>query len=131
MDPVLSDESPPGSRPSAAPRRVHELLIGLVLIASVFLVFGRVTQADFVKWDDDINIYRNPHMGGLEAGRLKWMFTDFKSSRVYCPFALLTQTVVYEFFGLNPRAYHLVNLLFHIANTILVFALLCRLFPFL
>ena len=131
MCPVSLDPNPPGSRPSVTPRRVHELFIALVLIVSVFLVFGRVTQADFVKWDDDINIYKNPHFGGLEAGRLKWMFTEFKSTRVYCPFALLTQAVVYEFFGLNPRGYHLVNFLFHIANTALVFALLCRLFPLL
>ena len=131
MCPVFSEPSPPVSRPSVNPRRVHELFIALVLIVSVFLVFGRVTQADFVKWDDDINIYKNPHIGGLEAGRLKWMFTDFKSSRVYVPFAWLTWAVVYEFFGLNPRGYHLVNLLFHIANTALVFVLLCRLFPLL
>ena len=131
MRPVFSDPRPPVSRPSVTPRRVYELFIALVLIVSVFLVFGRVTQADFVKWDDDINIYKNPQFGGLEAGRLKWMFTEFKSTRVYCPFALLTQAVVYEFFGLNPRGYHLVNLLFHMANTALVFALLCRLFPLL
>jgi hypothetical protein len=111
------------------PHRTYGLLIALVLIGSVFLVFGRVPQADFVKWDDDINIYRNPHIGGLDAGRLKWMFTDFKSSRVYVPFAWLTWAVVYEIFGLNPRGYHLVNFFFHIANTALVFALLCRLFP--
>src|SRR6185503_5627097 len=65
------------------------------------------------------------------AGRLKWMFTDFKSSRVYVPFGWLTWAVVYELFGLNPRGYHLVSFLFHLANTALVFALLCRLFPLL
>ena len=45
-------------------------MIGLVLIASVFLVFGRVTEADFVKWDDDINIHSNPHIGGLDTSSL-------------------------------------------------------------
>src|SRR3989442_14304908 len=116
MCPDSLDQSLPASRPPVTPRRVHELLVVLVLIVSVFLVFGRVTQADFVKWEDDINIYKNPHFGGLEAGRLKRMFTEFKFTRVYCPFALLTQAVVYELFGLNPRGYHLVNFLFHIAN---------------
>jgi len=126
---VSSDPRPPDSRPSDSPRRDYKLFVGFVLVVSVFLVFGRVTQANFVKWDDDINIYRNPNIGGLEAARLTWMFTDFKSSRVYVPFAWLTWGLVYEVFGLNPRGYHLVNLLFHIANTALVFALLCRLLP--
>ena len=131
MSPVASEPSPPVSQPSVTPRLVHELFIAFVLVLSVFLVFGRVTQADFVKWDDDINIYRNPNIGGLEASRLKWMFTDFKSSRVYVPFGWLTWGVVYELFGLNPRAYHLVNFLFHLANTVLIFVLLCQLFPLL
>jgi hypothetical protein len=128
MCPDNLDTGPPGSQPSVT-RRTYGLLIALVLIGSVFLVFGRVTQADFVKWDDDINIYKNPHMGGFEVSRLKWMFTDFKSTRVYCPFALLTQMIICEFVGLNPQGFHLVNLLFHIANTVLIFAFLCRLFP--
>src|SRR4030095_2332133 len=120
MCPDTSDSGPPGARPSATPHRVHQLWIALVLITSVFLVFGRVPQADFVKWDDDINIYRNPNIGGLDASRLKWMFADFKSSRVYVPFGWLTWAVVYELYGLNPRGYHLVSFLFHIANTALV-----------
>ena len=87
MCPVSLDPNPPGSRPSVTPRRVHELFIALVLIVSVFLVFGRVTQADFVKWDDDINIYRNPHIGGLEASRLKWMLDALKARIAVPPIA--------------------------------------------
>jgi len=60
------------------------------------------------------------------------MFTDFKLHRVFiCPVRLADLGVVYELFGLNPRGYHLVNFLIHIANTAWVFALLCRLFPLL
>jgi lipoprotein NlpI len=129
MCPGSSDPGPAAGPDSGARLRTYTLWIALLLIVAVFLVFGRVIGAEFVKWDDDINIYRNPHIGGLEASRLKWMFTDFKSSRVYVPFAWLTWAVVYELFGLNPRGYHLVNFLFHQANTLLVFAFLCRLFP--
>ena len=123
------EQSLPVSSPRAARSPVDELLAVFLLIFSVALVFGPVLQADFVQWDDDINIYKNPHVGGLSADRLKWIWTDYKYGRVYAPFAWMTWSLVFDWCGLNPGGYHLVNLLFHIANTVLVFRLLFGLCP--
>ena len=81
--------------------RLTFLLPAVVLALIVINVFSPVLRADFVMWDDDINIYKNPHLGGLDSARLVWMFTDFSYSRVYNPVAWLTWSAVYECFGLG------------------------------
>lgn len=99
------------------------LALGLITLA----VFGSVLRADFVRWDDDINIYRNPHLGPLSLERVLWAFTDPGYVRYYAPLSWLSVLVVHQFFGLNPLGYHLLSLLLHSANVVLVFLVTRRL----
>ncbi|UCG59240.1 MAG: tetratricopeptide repeat protein [Phycisphaerales bacterium] len=95
------------------------------VVATVTLVtFVRVLGADFVMWDDDIAIYQNPNLGGLSLERLRWIFTDVDSAMRYYPLTLLSWSITYHFWGLNPFWYHLGNWLLHGANSVLVFLLL-------
>jgi hypothetical protein len=73
--------------------------------------------------DDDVNIALNPHMGGLGAGRLHWMFTDMSYARRYLPLGWLNFSATYEFAGLDPAAYHAVAVALYAVNMALVFAL--------
>src|SRR5262249_44884345 len=86
--------------------------------------YWNVPRADFVMWDDDINIYRNPHHGGLSWGRVVWMFTDIYYVVYYGPLSWLSLSVIYEFFGFNPFGFHLASFLLHFANTALVYFLI-------
>lgn len=90
----------------------------------VCAVFSRGLLNDFVQWDDDINIYKNPHVQGLDAGRVKWMFTDIGWVRYYAPLAWLSVAVIHEFSGLDPFGYHLASLLLHCANSVLLYWLI-------
>ena len=76
--------------------------------------------------DDDVNVTLNPHMGGLSAARLQWMFTDWSYARRYLPLGWLNFSATYEFAGLGPLAYHAVALALYCANAALVYALLLR-----
>ena len=80
------------------------------LVTSIFfltaLCYWKTVSADFVKWDDDINIYRNPHLKGVGSEQLYWMFTDFDYMRRYVPLAWLGWGLNYELDGLNPSTYH-------------------------
>ena len=87
-------------------------------------VFWRVLGNGFVQWDDDIMVYQNPHIQGLDAKRLLWMFTDVAYSMRYKPLTWLCYAVVYSLRGFDPLAFHLVGVLFHCANTILIFVVL-------
>jgi tetratricopeptide (TPR) repeat protein len=101
-------------------------IIALLLGIGALLTFSPVVHHDFVQWDDNLNITGNPHIKELNAESLRWMFTDTTLMRRYVPLAWLNWAVVYQFFGMSPRAFHGVALLLHVSNVFLVFLLLRR-----
>jgi len=113
------------SSPLAA-RRLQRWVL-LALCGIIVAVFGGVWGHEFVHYDDAANIYGNPHLKGLGWEELKWMFTDTRYARRYMPLGWMSYAVDYQWFGLNPRAYHLGNLLLHMVNGVLLFFLLKRL----
>jgi hypothetical protein len=99
-----------------------------LLLAVAFAANRRVLDFGFLYLrDDDINVALNPHMGGLNAGRLEWMFTDWSYVRRYIPLGWLNFSATYEFAGLDPRPYHAVALGLFLLNGALVFALAAHL----
>ena len=67
------------------PIAVAALLAGVTLI-----VYAGVLDADFVMWDDDISIYKNPNLGALSWARLGWIFSDVDTTLRYVPLTLLS-----------------------------------------
>lgn len=84
--------------------RPHHRTTAIVfaLVAVVFGVFFRTLESGFLRWDDDINVFENPHVQGLTAENLRWMFTDFEQAIRYKPLSWLAWALVHEVFGLNP-----------------------------
>jgi tetratricopeptide (TPR) repeat protein len=119
MTPIASSSA------SAAGRL--QMWVLLALCGITLAVFGGVWGHEFVHYDDSANIYGNPHLKGLGWEEIKWMFTDTSYARRYMPLGWMSYAVDYQFFGLNPRAYHLGNLLLHAFNVVLLFFLLKRL----
>src|SRR5690349_11659041 len=101
MDDLISIRSERARPLTEHPSRLAVATLILIAIA----VFSNVPNAGFVQWDDDINIYRNPHHGGLTWSRVVWMFTDVKYVMYYAPLSWFTLSVLYELFGLNPFGY--------------------------
>ncbi len=133
---VKADSASPGSptdfnacpeeRPSTADRKLQGWLLAGV-VALTLTVFAGVGSNEFVHFDDNINIYENPHLSGLSAASLKWMFTDTAYAKRYMPLGWLTYAATQQLFGLNPRAFHAVSLLLHLANVVVLFLVLKRL----
>jgi len=90
-----------------------------VCIAVYSPTFGH----DFVFFDDDINIYSNPHLGPPAWSRLKWMLTDAAYVRRYMPIGWLSYAVVTAFTGLDPRGFHVACVFIHGVNTALIFGI--------
>jgi tetratricopeptide (TPR) repeat protein len=110
----------PASRLARVLQSPLVISLGIAIITSA--VFIRVLSADFVMWDDDLFIYKNPTLGGLTSGNLRLIFTNVTaSSSWYTPLIGLRWSIIYQFFHLNPFGYHLVNLLLHAADAVLVF----------
>ncbi|HVE39130.1 MAG TPA: tetratricopeptide repeat protein [Planctomycetota bacterium] len=98
----------------------RRVLIPVGLALAVAIAFSPVLRADFVNWDDDANILRNPYYRGLAPANLSWMFTTFHMGH-YQPLAWLTLGLDYVLWGMNPAGYHFTNLLLHGVNTILCY----------
>lgn len=98
----------------------------LLIAVAVFVSFLPVLGNDFVNWDDWFYFAENPRYRGLSPSHLKWMFTTLYGGH-YQPISWLTHALVYEFWGMDPTGYHLVNVLLHIANAMLLYALIIAL----
>jgi tetratricopeptide (TPR) repeat protein len=99
----------------------------LLLAAMTLIVFWPVTRCDFINYDDPDYFTSNPHvLTGLALGNVLWAFTTGHASNWH-PLTWLSLMLDAELFGKNPFGPHLVNLLFHAANTALLFLLLRKL----
>src|SRR6266487_3256336 len=114
---------------TALTRRVFTLpnlsMVMVMLITAA--VYWRVLAAGFVYWDDDVEIYANPHLKGISAETLRWMFFGTGYVVRYQPLTWLTWSIIYELFGLRPIGYHLASWLFHCLDAGLVFWLIRKL----
>lgn len=107
-------------------RRLGPLLALGVLGALVLFVFLPTLDHGWAPLDDELNFTNNPHYRGLSPDHLRWMATTRLAGH-YIPLSWLTLAVDHELSGMNPRGYHRTNLLLHLANAWLLFALAWRL----
>ena len=104
-----------------------EWIIGAVIVVVTTTVFWRVLESTFVTWDDDINIYKNDLIRGLDSGHAARMFLDVEQAMRYKPLTWLVWAIIYACDRLNPFGYHFANLLLHCTNAVLVFVIIRRL----
>ena len=99
----------------ALPRKTAAWPYAAAAAALTFLFLSGVLKNGFVNWDDDFNLVLNPYYRGLGWAQLKWAFTTFHMGH-YQPLSWLTLGADYLLWGMDPRGYHLTNLLLHAAN---------------
>ena len=106
---------------------VRPRLLCLWLALITLLLYLPVWQHGFVGYDDPDYVTENRVVqGGLTWRGVEWAFTTFHASNWH-PLTWLSHMLDCEVFGLDAGAQHLVNLLFHVANAVLLFILLLRL----
>ena len=99
----------------------HVFLIYLVLAGSALIAYEPVRRNDFVSYDDDAYITENPHVRtGITRDSVVWAFTQ-PHFYMWHPLTSLSHQLDCQLFGLNPFWHHLTSLLFHLANTLLLF----------
>jgi tetratricopeptide (TPR) repeat protein len=105
--------------------------MGLLLALITLLVYLPAARDGFVNYDDRDYVTENSVVQkGLTWTGIKWAFTTVFTNghaSYWHPLTWLSHMVDCELFGLNPGAHHLVNVLFHTANVVLLFLLLLRL----
>jgi protein O-mannosyl-transferase len=95
-----------------------------LLVAATFLAYQPAWRAGFI-WDDDVYVTRNVLLTAPDGLFRIWFSQDSPSQ--YCPMVYTSFRFERPFWGLNPTGYHLVNILLHATNALLVWRLLRRL----
>ncbi|MGQ9455738.1 MAG: tetratricopeptide repeat protein [Armatimonadota bacterium] len=100
------------------------LLLSVFLVALCLAIYWQTFGFEFVNLDDDRYVLRNPHVtNGLTWQGVKWAFTTVYAANWH-PFTWISHMVDCSLFGLHAGRHHITNVLFHVANALLLFWLL-------
>jgi len=110
--------------------KISEAGLGVVICLGLTLmtlaVYWPVNSHDFINYDDDEYVTENPHVQkGFTAESIRWAFTTGYAANWH-PLTWLSHMLDCQFFRLDAGRHHLVNVLLHIANTLLLFAVFRR-----
>src|SRR5215471_4649896 len=104
------------------PSAVVYLLLGLVTLGA----YWPILHNNFINFDDTQYITNNPHvLSGLKWNNLVWAFGSGYASNWH-PLTWLSHQLDVQVFGLRAGWHHVTSLLFHIANSVLLFTWLQR-----
>jgi len=99
----------------------YRIIIAICLILIVTsAVLSPCLKNDFTNWDDESYVIQNKEIRELSWSNIKQIFSSFYVS-LYLPLTMLSYSIEYHFFGLDPAPYHTTNLLLHLLNSLLVF----------
>ena len=102
------------------------LLIGAFLVIATLIAYWHAKDCAFVSFDDYEYVSQNSHIqSGVTVDAVRWAFTAFHAANWH-PLTWISHMIDVDLFGLNPEGHHVMNLLFHIANTLLLFFVLHR-----
>ncbi|MBI3331840.1 tetratricopeptide repeat protein [Candidatus Peregrinibacteria bacterium] len=101
------------------PRWVFVLGVYALMLAVTFLAFGEALGHGFAPVDDWFLITQNLAVQGISFENIKHVFTSY-DPELYIPLVFLTFQLNYLMGGLDPVGFHLLNLLLHAGNAMLV-----------
>jgi protein O-mannosyl-transferase len=101
-------------------------LICLLLALVTLAIYWPVIRCEFINYDDPVYVTENPPVqAGLTWKGAGWAFTTGHASNWH-PLTWLSLMLDSQLYGMKAGGYHATNLLFHVANTLLLFLLLRR-----
>jgi Flp pilus assembly protein TadD, contains TPR repeats len=102
-------------------KSLTKIIIVSIFIGIIISVYWRVTTFEFLYYDDQKYITSSARE--ISADSIFWAFTTRVAANWH-PLTSLSLMFDHNLHGLNAGGYHLTNLLFHIANTLLLLYLL-------
>ena len=105
-----------------------KILVCLFLVLTTVGVYGQVSHYDFINYDDDVYVTENRHVqSGLNYEDIVWSFSFAnKNSTYWHPLSWISHMLDVQLYGMDAGRHHLTNVLFHIANSIILFLVLHR-----
>jgi protein O-mannosyl-transferase len=104
--------------------RGRALIFAVVLTALTIFAYRPAWHGGFL-WDDDDYIIKNELLTASDGWQRIWFSLDSPSQ--YFPLTYSTFRIEHALWGLNTTGYHWINLLLHVGNALLIWAVLARL----
>lgn len=109
---------------TAQSRKQWLAAICIGLAAATFCIYLPITKDAFINFDDNAYVTDNPHVkAGLTWSGIVWAFKSGYAANWH-PLTWISHMVDCQLFGLNPAGHHLMNVLIHTANAVLLFIVL-------
>lgn len=119
--------NPKPCAPPSFPPALRRCLPALGLLGLTLAVYAQAHALGFVSFDDPDYVSQNPQIqSGLSWGTIAWAFTTHRAANWH-PLTWISLALDSTFFGTGPAGYHVMNVAFHAANTLLLHHLLKRL----
>ena len=101
-------------------------MVGAAIGLATLAIYSQTSKYGFIGIDDGPYLLANPMVkAGLTATGFVWAFTTFAASNWH-PWTWLSLMLDCQLFGVDSGASHLVNLAFHLANSLLLFIVCTR-----
>jgi tetratricopeptide (TPR) repeat protein len=122
----ISKEIQAGHDMAAFSGATQNLMICILLMAATVSVYFPVLKYPFINFDDNGYVTSNTHVNtGLNWNNFRWAWTTTTAGNWH-PLTWLSHGLDCQIFGLYAGGHHLINLLLHCLNVVLLFWLLNR-----
>jgi hypothetical protein len=109
---------------NVVPSRWWRIFACAFLVTATLSVYWPARHYKFVAYDDDDYVYQNPVVQkGLTWEGLQWSFVDRQANNWH-PLTWLSHMADCQVFGLDAGGPHMVNVVLHCTNAVLLFLLL-------
>lgn len=129
--PRAKSAHPLRAAPQTTPAAGRLWLAAAALALATLIAYGPVYSAGFI-WDDDDYVTENPQLRSLRGlGEIWTLYYEPQTQRLraytaqYYPLTFTSFWIEHQLWGLNATGYHVVNVVLHVANALLVW-LVCR-----
>jgi len=125
-DTTPARSSPQNSNSHAPLSKSETLIASLLLFAGTFVLYFPALNNTFVNYDDPAYVTRNAYvLSGLSWSNLKWAFTATVEANWH-PLTWISHMADVQVFALHADGHHLVSVLLHSVNVLLLFFVLRR-----
>lgn len=121
-------KKPPVLKPLQADKKTkvkknYTLVYIAVIAILTYIAYSNSFKGEFLNWDDNVYITNSELITDLSSDGIHKMFTEYHNSN-YHPLTTISFAIQYKLSDASPGLFHVVNFIFHLLNTLLVFYLI-------
>jgi protein O-mannosyl-transferase len=121
---IAAPETAPKSSELFSSPGKRTFILSLAVVLLTVLAYLPVRDNAFINFDDNHYITENPHVkAGLSWDTVKWAFATYDAANWH-PLTWLSHALDCQLFGMNAAGPHLISVLLHALNAVLLFLIL-------